>query len=372
MDTVDPRRTLVAITHRVQEQKIKNDMVSSVSAKVGQGTDAVSAQSAALIRSVQAQDGVQASADVLKLSAESLAKVGPAAVAPVARSTSAAASVITSVHQAAQGNTYSAASAAASAVEKISPALAKSPVGAIANVLVLSTASQAKETQTQAVASSAKKAFDAEAPLKKRISASFDLTAALQNLANFYRNVGNAAWKLGTFGISRAANVAKLAPAAARAQSGIAKVATSPLGRTVGFLNKWLPFLNIAGVALSAKNAVDVFHDQRASKTSKALSIASIGTAVAALIGGFTLKGLPFVGTIAAGIAADVALANARSSDAQGLDTDAKSRYWAGHPGEALHDLGAWTGRTIPAMITSIKGTLGRGIAHVKTLLTHQ
>lgn len=371
MATVDPNRTLVAFAHQVQEQDITNDTVSAVSAKVAVGTDPVSAQSAALIRSMQQQDSVQASADVLKLSAESLAKIGPAAVAPVATTTSAAASLITSVHQASQGNSYSAASAAAGAIEKLSPALAKSPVGAIANVFVLSTASTVTQSQTQAVADSAKKAFDADAPVKKRLNASLDLTTALQNLANFYRNVGNAAWKLTTFGLSRAATIAKLAPAAAKAQSGVAKVAASPLGRTVGFLNKWLPFLNVAGVALSAKNAVDVFHDRHASKTSKALSIASIGAAVAALVGGFTLKGLPYVGTIAAGIATDVALGKARQLDADGQDTDAKSRYWAHHPVEGARDLASATAHAIPRYVTAIKGTVANGLGHVKGLLTH-
>jgi hypothetical protein len=89
-------------------------------------------------------------------------------------------------------------------------------------------------------------------------------------------------------------------------------------------------------------------------------------------VGGFTLKGLPFAGTLVAGIGADVALAQARKSDAAGLDTDTQSRHWLAHPDAAFRDFSAWGSTTISSFATSIKGAISHTVSRVKTALTHQ
>jgi hypothetical protein len=345
------------------KQKIAKQTVDVVAAKVGASADPVMTSSASLIASVEKEDAVQASADALKLSAEALAKAKSAS--PVLNGVSSVASAITSANKAKQGEAYSAASAASAAIEKASPALANSTVGAIANVAVLATAQGQKQSQAAAVKESAQKVMSAGTP-KQRLKATFDLTAAVQGLVNLYRSVGNAAWKLGTFGLARAAKVASLAPAATKAQAGVAKLATSPVGKLAGFANKWLPFLNIAGVALSAKHAINVFQKGDASTTSKTLSVASVGMALGSLVAGFTLKGLAFVGVIAAGVATDVALAHALGADAKGLDTDARARHILTHPGQSAVGLIGWGKRAIPEFFGAIKNKLVAGGERVK------
>jgi hypothetical protein len=345
-------------------KKYQKQAVDTVQAKAAASADPVMASSASLIASVQKEDAVQASADVIKLSAESIAKASVLA-SPIANNLSASASVITSVNKAVQGDEFSAASAAATAIEKASPKLASSGIGAIANVAVVATSNGKAGSQTAAVKESAQRVMDEAATPKQRLKATFDLTAAAQGLANFYRTIGNAAWKLTEFAITRAGKVTTLAPTALRAQKGVNMLAASRLGQATGFLNKWLPFLNVAGVALSAKTALDVKNDAQASKTTKALAFGSVAAAVGSLVAGFTLKGLPFFGVIAAGVATDIALANARSSDALGADTDARARYWATHPLEAVGSAARWTGTAIPAFVNVIKAKLTAGWARV-------
>lgn len=367
---MNPQQSLVrpvASPLTEQNKKYQKQAVDTVQAKVAASADPVMASSASLIASVQKEDAVQASADVIKLSAESLAK-SSAFSTPVANNLSASASVITSVNKAVQGDKFSAASAAVTAIEKASPKLASSAFGAIANVAVITTGNGKGTTQAEAVKESAKRVLDESATPKQRLNATFDLTTALQGFTNFYRTVGTAAWKLGGFAVSRAANIAALAPAALRAEKGLNVLAASKLGQATGFLNKWLPFLNVAGVAISAKTALDVRHDAKASKTTKALSIASVVAAVAALAAGFTLKGLPFFGVIAAGVATDVALASARTTDARGADTDAHARYWVTHPVAAGRALTGWFGQAIPAFVNSVEAKLSAGWARVRGL----
>jgi hypothetical protein len=345
-------------------KKYQKQAVDTVQAKAAASADPVMATSASLIASVQKEDAVQASADVIKLSAESLAK-SSAIASPIANNLSASASVITSVNKAVQGDEFSAASAAATAIEKASPKLASSGIGAIANVAVVATSNGKAASQTAAVKESAQRVMDESATPKQRLKAGFDLTAAAQGLANFYRAIGNSAWKLTEFAITRAGRVAALAPTALRAQKGVNMLAASKLGQATGFLNKWLPFLNVAGVALSAKTALDVKNDAKASKTTKALAFASVAAAVGSLVAGFTLKGLPFFGVIVAGVATDVALANARSADALGADTDARARYWVTHPLDAARSGARWTATAIPAFVTVVKAKLTAGWARV-------
>lgn len=346
-------------------KKYQKQAVDTVQAKVGASGDPVMATSASLIASVQKEDAIQASADALKLSAESIAKAASRAT-PVANNLSASASVITSVNKAVQGDTFAAASAAAAAIEKASPKLAASPVGAIAHMAVLHTSQGQADSQKAVIKESAQQVMNADATAKQRLKATLDLTTATQGLVNFYRAIGNAAWKLGGYAVTAAAKVKTLAPAAAKAQKGLSTLATSRVGVAVGFLNKWLPFLNVAGVAVSAKTAIDVKNDATASTTTRALSIASVASAVGALVAGFTLKGLPFFGVIAAGIATDLALANARTSDAQGQDTDARARHLLTHPLEAGRSLIGWVGTAVPAFVNVIKAKLNAGWERVR------
>ena len=202
MATVEVQKRLVGAYNRTKtqaEQQIEKEATEAASAKVATSTDPRLMASASLVKSVQSGDAVQASADVLKLSGESLAKVAPSANGLVAT-----ASAITSVNKAAQGDTFTAASAAALAIEKASPKLANSAVGAVANAFVLGTADTKIAQQKQAVSQSAKRVMDATATPKQRLAAGFDLTNAVQGLANFYRAAGNALWKVATFALGKA------------------------------------------------------------------------------------------------------------------------------------------------------------------------
>jgi hypothetical protein len=320
----------------------------------------VTGQVATTIADFHKQEPVKATADVLKLSGTALAKASDATTAAAAAKLGAGGQLITTADALAKGDTYTAAAAAQSGLQKLSPALAASPVGAVTNVVLLGSANTKLSDQAKTLKTTAKKALSPTASPTQRAKAAFDFTVASQQLATIGRAMGNAAWSLGNFAIQQASSIARLAPLASKMESGAAKVATSPLGKTLKVLNKWIPLLNVAGVALSGKQAVDVFRNAKSSRTTKVLSIVSVATAAAGLVAGLTMGGWPFVGVIGASVAADLALAAARKRDVTTGDLDRQVAEWRHHPGQAIAAGARGTGLALQAVGKAVIGTIGK------------
>jgi hypothetical protein len=142
-----------------------------------------------------------------------------------------------------------------------------------------------------------------------------DAAVGASNVATVAQGLGNAAGNVGKFGLKLAAKVESFAPVVGKTEVLVAKAAATPLGRSVAFLNKWVPLLNITWVGLSVKTAIDVHKDAQASGATKALSIASVGTSTAVFGAGLALSGWAFAGVTAGSVLVDLALAYSRKKD---------------------------------------------------------
>lgn len=306
--------TISSVLAGQAKKKAESAAEQAVDAKIGLAAKAAPAigTAASLIDSAKKQDNLQFAADALKLSAETVAK--KTAAAP---SLGAGSEIINGLNKAAQGDAFGAASAASAAAEKLAPALAKSGVGALASAVVLGTGENQLAKQAKAVQTSVKKVVDEDASKSQRVRAAFDLTVASQNLAGLVRTLGLAAVNVGRYGVKALGKAEALAPAAAKLTAEAGRVVASPVGRAFTFLNKWIPLLNVAGVAISAKTLVDVYRAPESSARTKGLTIASLVSAGAGLWAGFALGGLAFLGIVGASIGLDLLVARSRKQDAQ-------------------------------------------------------
>lgn len=328
-------------------KKVEEDTQKAIDAKASLGSQQAPAMglAASAVKSAKQADAVALTADTLKLTSETIAKATPAA-----NSLNAGGNIIDGLNKAAQGDAFGAASAASAAAEKIAPALAKSGVGALASAVILGTGDNKLGEQAKALGTSAQKVISPSSTKTQRARAAFDFTVTLQNLAGLARTLGNAAVNLGRYGVNLAAKVPAFAPAAGGVKSAAAVFATTTLGRALGFLNKWIPLLNVAGVAISAKTVLDVFRADKSSKTSKVLSIASLATAGVALWAGFAMPGFAFLGVVAGSIGLDLVLSVARKRDAAEGDMDARVGHWLTHPHVAAADLAGWIRQAVPTI----------------------
>lgn len=343
MSPVDPTRTLTTTKRKrlapelnAQEQK---EVAESASAKLAPGNTGATWAASSAIASVEKGDAVQASADVLRLTGETLKK------SPVANNLSVSGSVISSLNKAVEGDTYTAAAHASAAVEKISPALANSTVGAVANAALLTASPEKLAESGKEMKKNAKALVSETASPDRKLKAFLDLSNATYNFSFLGRTIGNSAVKVGAFVLDKLTKVASVAPGAFKAQAAAAKIATSPLGQAFAKLNKWIPLLNVAGLVVSGKNAVDVFKNAKSSNTSKVLAGGSLALAFGSLAAGITLGFAPFLGIAAASILVDVGLTQSRKRDKDQGDTDAKMRVRFENPARGLRDLGAWLGQ---------------------------
>ena len=329
------------------EAQVEREAETAISAKAVLGATQAPAMglAAEAIRSAKKADAIQLTADTLKLTSETVAKATPAA-----SSLNAGGQILSGLNKAAQGDAFGAASAASAAAEKIAPALAKSGVGAIASAVILGTGDAKLGEQARELGKSAKKVVSQQTSAPQRAKAALDVIINLQSLAVLGRSLAAAAVNVGRYGVRLVGKVGALAPVAESITGVAGTVARSPVGRAFGFLNKWIPLLNVAGVAFSAKTAVDVFRTAGASTTTRVLSVASLFTAGAALWAGFALPGLGFLGIVLGSIGLDLVLASARKRDAATGDMDAQTARWMSHPGEAGADLAAWLGEAVPAI----------------------
>lgn len=309
------------------------------------GASSMAGAASALPRSLESDDAVQVGADVLKLTGEALSKTTDQAGSTVL----VGANAITSVNKALQGDAYAATSAATAAIEK-SATLSSSPVAAVANI-ALAAVSKDKVAETHdQLKVAAHDALDPHASGAVRTKAFFDMGLKLQQLALLYRTIGNSLFKGGKFLLTQLAKVKHFGPAVAKLETQGAAMAATPFGKALGFANKWIPLLNVAGLVMSGKTAIDVFRDSNSSKTSKVLAAASVATAGLCVAAGVTLGGWALAGVIAGSVAIDLSLANARNRDQTTRDTDKVMANYLEHPGSGLTALNEYAGVVVPAI----------------------
>ena len=366
MYPVDPTQSLTTKRKRVapalnaQEQK---EVAESASAKLVAGNTGATSAAASAIGSVRDGDALEASADVLRLTGETLKK------SPVANNLSVSGSVLGSLNKAVEGDTYTAAVHASAAVKKISPTLANSTVGAVANAALL-TASPKKLVETgKEVTKNAKALVSETASPDRKVKAFLDLSNATYSLSFLGHTVGNAAVKVGAFVLGKMSKVASLAPGAFKAQAAAAKIATSPLGQAFAKLNKWIPLLNVAGLVVSGKNMIDVFKNDQSSQTSKVLATGSLALAFGSLAAGITLGFAPFLGIAAASILVDVGLTQSRKHDKVRGNTDAEMRARFENPARGLRDLGGWFGQMGLGVVDFVRGGYAKAKGNVQRQL---
>lgn len=237
---------------------------------------------------------------------------------------------------------FEAAYGASGVVDKLAPTFSRGIVGAGLNVLIVGTgAQQLTERHKQFM-------DGMDQTLRHQtwgFGAVYNLTSLLQQVAVFWRTMGNSTYKAGMWVLKHAARLPVLAAPVGRVTQGIAIAAATPAGRALGFLNKWIPLLNAAWVMLAAKTAWDVTHDPKSSTTAKATAIAGVGASIAAVWAGVALGGMAFMGVTMASIVCDLLLVEVRHRDKTSGDADALAKRWLTHPGEGLAATGRWARR---------------------------
>ena len=225
--------------------------------------------------------------------------------------------VVNGLQKGQAGDTYSAASSMASAMEKLTPVLSKSPLGVTTSAVVLLHGDDQLIKHHQKLTESVQKVADPRTDHPERTKAALDAALGVTQLASVARNMGKAVGNIWHFGARTLSKFSPLAPAVAKAEGLVAKVAGTKLGATLGFLNKWIPLLNVVWVVTSAKTAIDVHRDPASSGASKALAATAVGTSAAVVAAGLTLSPWGFFGVTAGSILVDLALAYSRQQDKQ-------------------------------------------------------
>lgn len=234
---------------------------------------------------------------------------------------------------------FAVAYGASGVVDQLAPSFSKGIIGAGINVLVLGTgARQLSERNRSFLAG-------VDETLKQPtwdFGVVYRLTSLAQQFAVFWRTMGNAIYKSGMWVLKHAARVEALAGPTARVSEGIARFAATPVGRSLSFLNKWIPLLNAAWVMFAAKTAWDVNHDVKASGTSRAIAVGGVMASVAAVWAGMTMSGTAFMAVTAGSILCDMLLAESRYRDKKHGDTDQLAARWSTHPWEGAAAGGRW------------------------------
>ena len=251
------------------------------------------------------------------------------------------------VNGAQEQDAYEAAYGASGVVDKLAPTLSRGIVGAGLNVLIVGTGAQQLTERHKAFVDGVDKTLRHE---PWGFGAVYNLTSLLQQVAVFWRTMGNSTYKAGMWTLKHAARLPALAAPVGRVSQGIAMAAATPVGRALGFLNKWIPLLNAAWVMLAIKTAWDVGHDAKSSTTAKAVAVAGVAASVAAVWAGIALGGMAFMGVTFGSIVCDLLLVEVRYRDKTSGDADALAKRWLSHPGEGLAAAGRW-GRRVGGVI---------------------
>jgi hypothetical protein len=287
---------------------------AQVDAKVTHASNVVPVVGAAAsaIRSADRDDHVQLAADALKLSAETVAKRSA-----VAGSLDGSSQLLTGINKALRGDAYGTAVAVNLAAEKLAPALSHSSIGAVTNVVLLSLGDDRVRAQANDIEQKARLLVEPGASGADRVTAALDLSVSLQSLAYVLRTLSQSLVNVAAYAVRAMQRSPVLAPTASSLSMVAKEMAATPGGRLVSRLNRWLPLINVAGVALSGKTAIEVFRTASSSGTSKALALASLATSLVAAFAVVNLGVIPFIALIGTSVALDLGLARSRQHDAE-------------------------------------------------------
>lgn len=261
------------------------------------------------------------------------------------------------VQGAQEGDAFDAAYGASGVVEKLAPTFSRGIIGAGLNVLVVGTGAQQLTDRHREFVAGVDKELRADS---WGFGAVYRLTSLFQQFAVFWRTLGNSTYKVGTWVLKHAARFGPTAGAAERITHGLAVVGATPVGRTLGFLNKWIPLLNAAWVMLAIRTAWDVNKDAKSSNTSKVLAVGGVGASIAAVAAGIWLPGLAFMGVTFGSIVFDLLLVESRYRDKTQGDADAVTKHLLTHPGEGLKAAGRWARRVGGVVADRAKHVLAR------------
>lgn len=240
------------------------------------------------------------------------------------------ATVMAGVTAAAKGDTYGAAVAAKTVLEK-SPALA--PLALAADVLMLSRGDDKIKEQAEAARKSLKTLASPTADPAKKLKSGLDLATTAQATLTLAQQLGNATASLGKF--LEQSEIFR--PLVSTSRSGYAWLMKTPIGSLMRGLGKILPFLNVAALANSLWVSHTVWADGRSSTTTKALAGASILTSAGLFLASVSSVFAPFLMPMAvAGMAAELGLYYARRRDQESKDTDKLLVHGLTHPLDAL------------------------------------
>lgn len=248
--------------------------------------------------------------DALKLRSEALSRVSP-----TARGVNGAIKLVTGVQKANAGDRFHAASSAASAMEKLTPVLSRSAVGAATSAAVLAYGDDEWREQTAAIKAGWQQATDHSLDRTKRAHGWLDAAMGTGQLAVVGRAVGKALGTTGRYALGALKQVPTLLPMVGKLEEAVAKVGATQFGKSLSFLNRWIPLLNVAWVVMAGKTALDVHQDPNASTRSKTLSLVALGASAAVFGAGVLLGPWAFAGITVASIGADLALVYSRKQD---------------------------------------------------------
>ncbi|MEB3196287.1 MAG: hypothetical protein VKP62_03700 [Candidatus Sericytochromatia bacterium] len=277
----------------------------------------VLSSAASALKAAQNDDPVKLAADALQLGADTLATHASAAA-----SLSGSSALLRGLTNVVKGDTYGAAAAMSLAADKLAPRIASKGLGALAAAWLLNSGDEKVKSQVVQVGKHVQTIIEPRASGAQRAKAAVDAGVGLVDLAVVARTLCVSVLAIARFALKLAGRSDWLAPTANSLLSAAGEMAKTPGGRWLGNMNRILPALNVAGVAISAKTMIDVFRQPHASSLSKVLSISSLATAGIALWAGFSLPALPFLIIIATSIGLDFWLAASRQRDAKPQPAD--------------------------------------------------
>lgn len=307
---LDSQRPLVGPAPRPSEAEADEQAIAeAISGKFGAYGTHGSRAAGSAVRRLEGEDTLLMSADVLRATGDAIKnKTGSSRLGVFGE----LAVAFTSLKR---GDLYRAAYHTGKAVEAIGKSASSSRLGAAANAVVLASSPQRVRDAHQQLKKDVEATLASDAPEEVKAKAMLDLSQSTWQLAYLYRVIGKAVVTVGEFTIKKLAASARFAAQGAKLQGATAKLAATSAGKAFAGFLKWVPLLNIVGVAVSAKNAVDVFHDDRSSKATMALATGSVVLAGAGLWAAIGLGFWPFLGLTAIGVGIDVALLAARKRD---------------------------------------------------------
>lgn len=240
----------------------------------------------------------------------------------------------------------------------MAPSFSKGIVGAGMNALVLGTGSTSLGDRHTAFATEVTDIW------RGKETFSFDgiyrLTSLTQQVAVFWRTMARSLYNVTMWTLSAGAKIPGLATPVAKGLALFEHAAATPVGRTMTFLNKWIPLLNAAWIMMAAKTAWQTCHDTKASTTSKTLSVASVAVSIAAVWAGLATSGFTFMAVTFGSIVLDLLLAQTRHHDKTAGDSDAVARHLLTHPVQ-LATVGAqWSADVVRVIGGRMKGLWNR------------